>query len=248
MPKLRLCVISALAALALLGGTATAASAGTYPTPTPTFTQPVQNVRTWTFDGQSSLIGSLLPALVNRVDGQGALPFQNWRIRDLTPNISVFRLGPNSITLWHSAQPVPDFDIATCSVIFGPQIGRFRILNATGIFAGVRSVRLGTFVEQGLVSLPLVRGRCALAFANPFLVRLAIIRNAIAGVNGPVAGQIPTLVDFAFQGRGLVALRPVVVPTPCPTGGGIFAPVAPSSTVTTAWHGSPTPTCTPAAA
>jgi hypothetical protein len=146
---------------------------------------------------------------------------------------------------------LPDFNFQTCTAIFGPQVGHFHILNATGIFAGVRSVRLGTFVEQGMVSLPL-RGRlCALAFSNPFLVRLAVIRNAIAGVNGPVAGVLPTLVDFAFQGRGQVALRPVV-PNPCPTGGGIFAPVQPSGTVqptTSAWRGgSPTPTCTPAAA
>src|ERR1700746_908338 len=214
-------------ALALTGASAASASpAGGYPTPNP---QPQPKV--WTFDGQSSDIGSILPTLVNRVDGQGALAFQNWRIRDLSPNVSVFSLGGNSITLWHSAQPLPEFNFRTCTVIFGPQVGHFRILAPTGIFAGFRSVGLGTFVEQGLVSLPLIRGKvCALAFANPWAVRLAVIKNAINGVNGPVAGQLPTLLDFAFQGRGLVA-APLPAPTPCPTGpGGIFAPVNPSLT------------------
>jgi hypothetical protein len=229
--------------LFLAGGAATASAAttGGNPTPTPTNTcwqncqpNPRPVAAPWSFDLQESSIGTATPTLVNRVDGSGVLAFQAWRNDDTLTNpfISRFFLGGNSITLRHPLIPAGDInvDLRSCTLTV-EQHSRFAVINGTGIATGLRT-RLfnpGHYTLNAMISLPFL-GRgfhqvCPFQFV-PFL-RLQRILNG----NLNLLPCTPTLVDFNVQGRAnLVRTLPVVkpwAPTVNPTNGDTVSPTAP---------------------
>lgn len=209
-----------LLAAAAIAGSSVAANAGTTPTPTPTYTHPTPPptpapVRAnWEFDVQQSNIGLLLPTSVNRVEGVGALPMDNWTdVNGSNPAIDTFRRGVNSVTLLHSpiSQANIQVDRYTCTVKLD-QTGRFRIIHGTGTGANLSS-RNGQFELDGMLSFPLVRNNvCVLRFVGTGAILRAIQNGR------PVLGVNPTFEDISVQGRALVTRTPVIVRP--------FAPVA----------------------
>jgi hypothetical protein len=228
--KFRWASIVTLAAGLMLAGS-TAAFAGGTPSPSPSQQTPTvypshhHHVRAalWQFDFTGAQIDGLT---LNDVRGVGAIPMTRWQETDLNPFVSKFFRGPNSVTLLHNRLPLPDINVRTCTATFD-QIGHFKIINGTGTGANFRNLRPGIFILRGLLSFDRVQLRnyqrevCPLAFINPFVLRALIEHN-----NLRVAGQLPSLVDFDVQGNALlVRTRPVVTPTPTPTGPGhFFAP------------------------
>jgi len=219
--SIRRLVVIGLATAGLVAGSATAAFAGGVPTPTPQFGGHVRvHPVNWQFDLEQAQIGLHNLALV---EGSGAIPMTDWTDTQLTPNVDKFSLGPNSVTLWHDALPVPRIDLKTCTVLFD-QNGRFRVLNGTGTGAGFQSVN-GTFELQALFSFA-ERARsghyghssavCPLP-ANPFLVRHLILIGS--GLPAPVFSNV------SVQGEALL-FRVLQLPK-------VFAPTAsPSDYVT----------------
>lgn len=214
--SIRKIVLVSVMALGLAGASATAAMAAT-PTPTPTVPAPAPVTANWTFDIQQSHIGLVLPTNVNRVEGAGLLPMNNWRdIANPNPAIDTFRqpLSLNSVTILHSTLPLPVVNTYTCSVTFN-QTGRFRIIGGTGTGANLTSVN-GQFVLDGMASYPLLRNRvCVLQFVSP----VTILRATEFGQ--PVLGVNPTFTDFSVQGRARVTRNVPVIrpfaPTVTPT-------------------------------
>jgi len=214
----------ALAAGLTLAGT-TAAFAGETPTPAPTqqtqFPDHHKHVRAalWQFDFTGAFIDGLQ---LNDVRGTGPIPMTRWQETDNSPFTSTFSNGPNSVTLRHNRLPLPVINLGTCTATFD-QVGNFRIIRGTGTGAGFLVVP-GTdqYILRGLVSVDKItlrhRAVCPLQFVNPWQVRASLENNL------RIAGQQPTLVDFDVQGNAqLVRVRPVVIPTPTPTGH-FFAP------------------------
>ena len=219
---------TALAAGLTLAGS-TAAMAGDTPSPSPSYTHPpmpTPRVALWQFDFTGANIDGLQ---LNDVRGTAPILMSRWTEQDLTPRISKFSRGPNSVTLRHNRLPLPTLRLDTCTATFDLN-GNFRVIAGTGTGAGFRVVP-GTdnYIVRGTVSVDKVtRHRyghrhdavsvCPLQFVSPFQVRAAV------EANGPVAGQLPTLSDFDVQGNAqLVRISPL--PTPSPTGPGhFFAP------------------------
>jgi hypothetical protein len=217
-----------LAAGLTLSGT-TAAMAGT-PSPSPsqqtTYPDHHKHVRAalWQFDFTGANIDGLV---LNDVRGTGPIPMTRWQETDNSPFTSTFSRGPNSVQLLHNRLPLPVINLGTCTATFD-QIGQFRIINGTGTGAGFRVVP-GTsqYIVRGTISFDKVSLRkhrvevCPLQFVNPFIVRSLVEHNHIS-----LLGQPASLVDFDVQGNAqLVSVRPVIIPTPTPTGPGhFFAP------------------------
>jgi hypothetical protein len=223
--------LGASAAPAFAGGTPAPVPATVPPTTTPT-TNPVITphfgfhppvVQPWQFDVQESSIGGVN---VDDVEGSGALLMHLWTDNQLSPVLDRFQLGANSVTLWHQALPLPAVDLRTCTVTFDQQDARFAIVAGAGTGAHLRSLN-GRFDLLGMVSFPLVRGRCPLAFISPFTIRSAIAHNRL-GSTLPV----PSFTDFAVQGRAdVVRVTPVpVTPAPSPS----YHSWAPTNDTTTA--------------
>jgi len=222
-------------ALALAGASASAASAHVvgdpYPTPSQQSTdygrhhvRPVN----WDWDLQASNFGPIVPAIVNRVDGRGAIPMDRWRLQNLTPNTVRFSLLGNSVRLLRTRLSLPTESIRTCTLTFN-NIGAFRILDGTGIGANLRGQ--GTFAEVGLVSVPRIKlhrvGRevCPLLFLNPFQERAIIEQAGIGGLQPRFMGAQALLENFSAQGTAQVfRVRPLPVPYPTGGPGGYFAP------------------------
>jgi hypothetical protein len=216
-----------LAAGLTLSGT-TAAMAGVTPSPSYTPTpHPTPRAALWQFDFTGSNIDGLQ---LNDVRGVGPIPMSRWSETDNSPTTSTFT-SPNhlnSVTLRHNRLPLPNINLNTCTATFD-QVGNFRIINGTGTGAGFAVVP-GTdnYLLRGLVSVDRIQRHarhhrlsntvCPLQFVTPFQVRAAL------EANGPIAGQLPSLVDFDVQGNAqLVRVRPL--PVPSPTGPGhFFAP------------------------
>lgn len=206
-------VATAVLSAGLIAGSATAALAGTTPTPTPSYTHmppPVVTPVNWTFDGTQLFVnrGPVLPDInVNNVEGRGALLMRGWQdVNSPNPAIDTFRLGVNSVTLLHNpiSQAVFQVNPYTCTVKFD-QSGRFRIINGTGTGRGLTS-RNGQFELNGLASYPLLRNNsCVLRF-----VSLGTIIRAIQS-GRPVLGVNPSQFDVNFQGRALVTRTPVII-------------------------------------
>jgi hypothetical protein len=230
--KIRWAAAAALAAgLVLAGGTS--AFAGTpSPSPSQQTVTPDHHVKVkpalWQFDFTGANIDGLQ---LNDVRGVGPIPMARWQETDLNPFTSRFSNGPNSVTLRHNRLPLPSINLNTCTATFD-QLGNFRIVAGTGTGAGFLVVP-GTdeYLLRGTVSVDFIQKRghhvrhnlntvCPLQFVNPWQIRAALESNS------PIAGQIPTLTDFDVQGNAqLVRVRPVVIPTPTPTGPGhFFAP------------------------
>lgn len=215
--RFRIASVGLLTAAAI-AGSATIASAGVTPTPVPTHTVPIPTpvAANWTFDGTQLNIsrGPVLPDIsVNNVEGRGALLMRGWQdVNSPNPFIDTFRLGVNSVTLFHNpiSQAAFQANPYTCTVKFD-QTGRFRILNGTGTGANLRS-RNGQFELNGLASYPLTRnGLCVLRF-----VGLRTIIRAIQ--NGtPLLGVSPSEISVDFQGRALVTRTPVTIHPFAPT-------------------------------
>jgi hypothetical protein len=217
-----------LAAGLTLSGT-TAAMAGVTPSPSPsqqTQTPPqYQNhhkvrAQLWQFDFSSVGTDGLA---FNNVRGTGAIPMTRWQETDNSPFTSTFSLGANSVTILHPRLPIPVINLRTCTATFD-QESSFSVIRGTGTGANFRVVP-GTsdYILRGTVSLDLVQKRyhrvsvCPLSRVSPFLLRFLIEHNL------PVAGQFPSLQDFDAQGNAqLVRVRPLVIPTPTPTGPGHF--------------------------
>ena len=195
-----------------------AAFAGQVPAPAPSaqqisphfgFHPPV--VRPWQFDVQESSIGGIN---VDDVEGTGALLMHAWRDVQLSPTLDRFQLGANSVTLWHEPLPVPTVNLRTCTVTFDQQNARFAIVAGAGTGAHLRSLG-GRFNLLGMISFPLVRGRCQLGYIDQETIRAAIVHNRLGGVL-----PAPSFTDFAVQGEaGVVRVSPppVITPTPSPT-------------------------------
>jgi hypothetical protein len=233
--KLKWITASALAAGLTLAGTTTA-MAGVVPSPSPSqqtqYPDHNKHVRAalWQFDFTGANIDGLQ---LNDVRGTGPIPMTRWQETDNNPFTSTFSNGPNSVRLLHNRLPLPVINLNTCTATFD-QVGNFRILNGTGTGAGFAVVP-GTdrYIVRGTVSVDFIQKRyhrvavCPLQFISPWQIRSSLERNL------PIAGQIPTLVDFDVQGNAqLVRVRPL--PVPSPTGSGhFFAPTAnPSDTPT----------------
>jgi hypothetical protein len=230
---------TAIAAGLTLAGS-TAAMAGD--TPSPSYTpshQPTPRAALWQFDFTGATIDGLQ---LNDVRGTAPILMSRWTEQDLTPRISKFT-SPNhlnSVTLRHNRLPLPTLRLDTCTATFDLN-GNFRIINGTGTGAGFRVVPdTDNYLVRGTVSVDrIVRHRyghrhdavsvCPLQFVSPFQVRAAV------EANGPVAGQLPSLVDFDVQANALL-VRTRQLPTPYPTGPGHFTPTI-----------SPNPDNTPAA-
>jgi hypothetical protein len=180
--------------------------------------------RDWDFDGQ---VSSFSGFNINNVDGRGILAFLHWQNTDLNPFVSRFALGGNSVTILRSRLPIPVINPFSCTATFFQPFGHFRLLSGTGTGANLRQVARGDFALTGTVSVDRILARhgygngtiCPLLFVSPFAVRAAVEGNL------PIAGQLPRLIDFSFQGHTrLLRVVPVVIPTPYPTGPGHFAP------------------------
>lgn len=238
-------------ALTLSLGSAIPASAGTpSPSPSTSYTTrppvPVPVARSWTFDVQVSAFGPVVPTLVNRVDGVGAIPMDRWLNRDLSPNVSVFRspINPlNSVTILHGSLPLPTVFLPTCTLTFD-QVTPFRIIAGTGTGAGLRS-RGGLIRLNGLISFPFVNIRhgqygygygsrqvCPLQLFSIQRLRLLVLQHLIFNTPFPVAQ--PTLLDFNAQGFAPRVFRVTPVPyvTPSPTYS-VPATVAPATVAPT---------------
>lgn len=186
----------------------TAAYAGTTPTPTPSHpVVPTPTPTNWEFDVQQSHIGVVLPTDVNRVEGVGALPMDNWRdIANPNPAIDTFRRGLNSVTLLHSTLAGANLTTNpyTCTVNIS-QHGVFRIIAGTGTGARLTS-RNGQFELDGMASFPLTRsGVCVLRLVSPGTILRAV------QFGRPILGINPSFEDISVQGRALVTRTPVVI-------------------------------------
>jgi hypothetical protein len=190
--------------IGLAGAGTTAAFAGT-PSPSPSYTpSPTPTPRPvtalWQFDFTGANIDGLT---LNDVRGVGAIPMTRWQEQDLSPTVSKFFRGPNSVTLRHNRLPLPVINLRTCTATFD-QVGHFRIINGTGTGAGFRVVP-GTdeYLLRGLVSVDLSQHGynnhrntvCPLRFLSPWQVRADLENNL------PIARAVPTLVDFDVQGN-----------------------------------------------
>ena len=229
MPKLRLCVISALAALGLAAVPATAAFAGGTPTPSPASPtispqfgyNPQPQFRNWQFDLQQSDIGAIH---VNDVEGFGAIPMVAWTDTQLSQTLDKFSRGGQFVVLRHPALPFPTVNLTTCTLEFN-QTAPFRIVASS---SGAIS-RNGLFVLQGLISFPYVNSKhgqqygdqqygkhrvqvCPLRFVSLF----ALLQQLRANSPNLLGLPAPTFDDFAVQGDAQVSLRNVK-PTPYPT-------------------------------
>jgi hypothetical protein len=204
MSKLfKLAAISALT-LGFAGAGTTAAMAGT-PNPTPsqqTVTpSPHHQVRAalWQFDFTGANIDGLQ---LNDVRGTGPIPMSRWSETDNSPITSTFsNTTGDSVKLRHNRLPLPVINLTTCTATFD-QVGHFRIISGTGTGANFRVVP-GTdiYLLRGLVSVDFIQNRhhraavCPLRFVSPGQVRAELENNL------PIAGQVPTLVDFDVQGN-----------------------------------------------
>jgi hypothetical protein len=232
-------IFKTAAAVTLAGGLAigSAVAAGAHvmddPTPAPVSTDTVTpsgtpqfgyhpprvRARDWQFDLRQSDGDGLS---LNDVQGFGALAFSRWQNTDLSPNVSRFSLGGNSITLWHDSLRLADLDVnrRTCTINFDQHRGAFRILSATGIFAGARTVPFsGQFDLQGMISVQNVpvrhhkdgiRGRdtiCPLVFRSDGSILRAVLLNRSLG-------GVVTMDSFSVQGDALVVRPRPVHPKP----------------------------------
>jgi len=213
MSRIRLCVISALAALAALALPASTAFAGTpAPTPviTPHFGYHPQQFRNWQFDVQLSQIGAVN---VNDVEGVGAIPMAAWTDTQLSPFLDKFSRGGSFVILRHPALPFPSVNLTTCTLEFN-QVAPFRIVASS---SGAISQN-GLYVLQGLISFPYISKHysraqvCPLRFVNLFALVQALRANSPNLLGLPA----PSFDDFAVQGDAQVSLRNVT-PTPYPT-------------------------------
>lgn len=185
-------------ALAFTAGTVATASAHVGPVPRPTAVN-------WQFDFSGVQLDGLQ---LNDVRGVGAIPMTRWTETDLNPFVSKFSRGIRSVTLLHNRLPLPVLNLNTCTATFD-QVGNFRIIANSGPGTNFRNVAPGIYILRGLVSVDKISKRdhdkrggiqvCPLAFTNPFAVRAAIENGT------PVAGQLPSLVDFDVQGNALLA-------------------------------------------
>lgn len=207
----------------------TAAFAGNTPAPSPSYTHPpvpTPRAAQWQFDFTSAAIDGLT---LNDVRGTAPIVMSRWTETDNTPTTSTFSRGPNSVKLRHNRLPLPAINLNTCTATFD-QLGNFRIINGTGTGAGFAVVP-GTdiYLLRGVVSLDFIQKRgyhsrhgnntvCPLQLVTPGQVRAEL------EANGPVAGQLPSLVDFDVQGNAKL-IRTIPLPTPSPTGPShFFAP------------------------
>lgn len=229
MTRIRLCVISVLAALGL-ALPASAALAG-QPTPTPTVPtispqfgyNPHPQFRNWQFDLQQSNIGAFS---VNDVEGVGAIPMAAWTDTQLSPTLDKFSRGALFVIVRHAPLPFPTVNLTTCTLEFN-QVSRFRIVASS---SGAIS-RNGLFVLQGLISFPYASSHagqysqhqhaqvCPLRFVNLF----ALVQALRAGSSNLLGLPAPTFDDFAVQGDAQVSLRNVT-PTPYPSQSATYAP------------------------
>ena len=224
--SIRKAVLIGAMALGLAWASTTAALAGT--TPSPSYSpspHPTPRAALWQFDFTGANIDGLQ---LNDVRGVGAIPMSRWQETDNSPTTSTFSRGPNSVKLRHNRLPLPVINLNTCTATFD-QLGNFRIINGTGTGAGFRVVP-GTdiYLLRGTVSVDMIQKRgyhnrrnlntvCPLQFLSPGQLRADLESNR------PIAGQIPTLVDFDVQGNAQLArVNPVPVPVPTPTGPGHF--------------------------
>lgn len=238
MSKIKMLVLTGAATAALAVGSASAAFAGQVPAPSPSTSSPQiaphfgfhpPVVRPWQFDVQESAIGNIN---VDDVEGTGALAMAAWHDVQLSPVLDKFQLGPNSVTLWHEALPLPTVNVRTCTVTFDQQNARFNIVAGTGTGAHLRSFG-GRFNLLGMVSFPLVRGHCALSYLTPWTIRHAIIANRLGSIL-----PRPTFTDFAVQGRAdVICPRPVVTPTPTGTAPTGWTPTDNTASATPATNG-----------
>jgi hypothetical protein len=220
-----------LTSAAMIVGSATAAFAGGTPTPSPVVTphfgyQPKPVPVNWQFDLEQTDIGTHHLA---EVEGTGAIPMADWQDVQLSPTVDKFVLGPNSVTLKHSALPLPTIDLKKCTVEFA-QRGYFRIIAGTGTGAHLRSLN-GTFELQAMLSFAeKAKSVYNLSYGNAYHVPVVcpvsanpfVVRNEVNTGHGLPQ---PTFDDVSVQGEALVVSTLPVVH--------VFSPSATPSASTT---------------
>jgi hypothetical protein len=194
----------ALATASLLGSTAVAASAGVTPTPSPLVTpaptsSPHHHVRPHLRPEQFDITITLN---TSDVEAFGPVAAHLGTDQTVSPFRDIFSDGAgDTVNVDHARLPLPEIDLATCSLLFVQRDAPWRFDGGTGIWTGATGH--GIFNLVGLVSFKEYGGRCrTLQFVSP--------GRALWDIEHSTGLPAPVIADFDVQAAGLAAVQPCV--------------------------------------